>query len=131
MQDKQRKFSRLLGEFLIWIYTQPGYSVTLGEVFRPQFVQNRNVAEGKSDTRDSFHTKSLAVDLSLFIDGIYMIKTEDYRPLGEHWESLDQECVWGGRFGDNPDTLTIEGWDGGHFQLGGKDSIKYYQNKEV
>jgi hypothetical protein len=131
MQERQRKFSRLVGEFLVWIYTQPDYSVVLGEVFRPQYVQDKMVAEGKSETKDGFHPKCLAIDLKLFIAEIYMTKTEDYRILGEYWESLSPDCVWGGRFGDDPNTLSVEGWDGGHFQYGGKESVKYYQNKGV
>jgi len=118
VQDKQIEFSMLVGHFLSWIYLNQSWGVVLGEVYRPQFVQEKYFEEGKTKTKNSYHTKSLAIDLTLFIDGVYKDRTEDYRPLGEYWESLDPKCVWGGRFGDNPNTPEIEGWDGGHFQFG-------------
>ena len=56
----------------------------------------------------SYHYEHLALDLPLFdADGVYLTETEDYRFLGEYWESLDPECTWGGRFDD-----------GNHFSYG-------------
>jgi hypothetical protein len=31
---------------------------------------------------------------------MYQTRTDDYKELGEYWESLDQDCKWGGRWGD-------------------------------
>jgi len=39
-------------------------------------------------------------DFNLFKDGVFLQGTEDHRPLGEYWESLDPLCRWGGRFND-------------------------------
>lgn len=39
----------------------------------------------------------------------------EWDTLGRIGESLG--LTWGGRFGDNPGTVRIEGWDKGHFQL--------------
>ena len=50
--------------------------------------------------KDSLHYDSLAVDINLFKDGRYLTKTEDHKELGEFWESLHPDCVWGGRFDD-------------------------------
>jgi len=57
---------------------------------------------------NSMHYSHLAIDISLYDkDGKYLDKTEDHRFLGEFWESLDSECVWGGRWSD-----------GNHYQYG-------------
>lgn len=62
---------------------------------------------------NSLHYVGLAQDASLFKDGVYLDKSEDYKPLGDYWESLDPEHNrWGGNFHDengNPKP------DGDHF----------------
>lgn len=125
---RQERFMYLLGMFIIEAYKR-GYSLVGGELKRPDEMQALYIKSGKSKTSHSCHQDSVAVDISAFKNGMYLKASEDYRELGELWESLDMDCVWGGRFGDNPDTKESEGWDGNHFQLGGKESVKYY--KEV
>ncbi len=56
----------------------------------------------------SLHRLKLAIDLILFRDGKPCWNSDDYRELGEYWESLHPLCRWGGRF-RNP--------DGGHFSI--------------
>jgi len=71
----------------------------------------------------SLHTMRLACDLNLFIitheNGVEKIrqctKADEYRIFGEYWECLGGS--WGGRFGDDPETEEIEGWDACHFSL--------------
>jgi len=48
--------------------------------------------------KGSFHYKRLAIDLNLFIDGVYQRSTKAHRPLGEYWEVIGG--TWGGRFKD-------------------------------
>jgi hypothetical protein len=49
--------------------------------------------------RNSLHELGLAADFNLYNkDGRLLPRLEDYRPLGEYWESLDPDCRWGGRF---------------------------------
>ena len=50
--------------------------------------------------RNSGHMRKLAMDCSLFKDGVYLGSTEDHRSLGEWWEKQDPLCRWGGRFSD-------------------------------
>jgi hypothetical protein len=50
--------------------------------------------------RNSGHMRKLAIDLSLFKDGKYLIDTVAYTTLGEWWEKLDPLARWGGRFSD-------------------------------
>ena len=48
----------------------------------------------------SLHYLGLAKDINLYKNGVYLTKTEDYKPLGKFWKSLDNQCCWGGDFLD-------------------------------
>lgn len=100
---KQMTFARLLPRLLDYAY-EHGYSVTLGELWRPEWVAKANSKPGGVvGIANSLHCERLAVDLNLFKDGRFLMTNEDHRKLGEFWESLsteDYKCVWGGRFGD-------------------------------
>jgi hypothetical protein len=102
--DKQHQFSRMLPKLLQWCFDN-GYEVTVGEVLRGKKQAEANAAAGIG-IANSNHLRSLAIDLSLFKDGIYLDKSESYLPAGKYWESLGG--CWGGRF-HNP--------DGDHFSL--------------
>lgn len=116
LSGKQREFARMVGEFITWAYTQ-GYQLTLGEAYRTPEQQKIYMDTGKSKTILSKHLDRLAIDLNLWLNGKYVTDEEAYKPLGEYWESIGGR--WGGRFGDNPATEKIEGWDAGHFEYGG------------
>lgn len=122
--EKQREFPLMLAALITWA-DQHGYELTLGEAYRsdeqseinalgpvwrerladlissiPQFkdlaAKIRN--NQGSGIRTSLHGDRLAIDLNVFVNGVYQTQTEAYRPLGEKWESLGG--TWGGRFGD-------------------------------
>ena len=76
-----------------------GYQLTFGEAWRPPETAALYAQQGKG-IRNSLHIDKLALDLNLFKDGVYLSKTEDWRPLGEWWEKQNSLCRWGGRFGD-------------------------------
>lgn len=107
--EKQEAFARL-GASLIIAAFRMGYAVTLGEAYRTPEQAAWNVAHGKG-IKNSLHTQRLAIDLQLFKAGKYLDKSEDYKEMGEYWESLSTpglECAWGGRF-SKP--------DGNHFSV--------------
>jgi hypothetical protein len=109
--EQQKKFAMLLGKLLTWIYNHPsGFAVVIGEVKRTPEMQELYLKQGKTKVNHSKHQDSLAVDLALFIDGVYQTKSEDYVSLGAYWKSLDPGCVWGG------DWKSFH--DGNHFQYG-------------
>lgn len=85
---------------------------------RTQQEQAMLVAKGASKKIDSKHLEGLAKDYCFLADlkddGKINFDIEKYRALGEFWESIGGR--WGGRFGDNPTTPQIEGWDAGHFE---------------
>ena len=104
--DRQRRFTELVGRFILWCYDS-GYELTFGECYRTPEQAALNVASGKG-IANSLHTKRLAIDLNLFVNGEYQTQTEAYKPLGDYWKTLDPETRWGGDF-SKP--------DGNHFSL--------------
>jgi hypothetical protein len=99
--QKQQLFSKLLVQLIEHAY-KSGYSITMGEAWRPQSTASYYASVGKG-IKNSLHTQRLAIDLNLFKGDKYLTKSNDYKPLGEFWESLSGEnyqCCWGGRFGD-------------------------------
>ena len=105
LRDKQVQFAKDLA-LLIQKAFELGYEVTLGEVKRDQRIADLNAAAGKGISK-SLHLVSLAVDLNLFANDIYLSSTEHHLPLGEWWEKLGPEHFWGGRFND-----------GNHYSIG-------------
>jgi hypothetical protein len=106
--DKQRLFMRLLGEFLVWIYQQPGLALAGGQLLRTQAEANANAASG-AGISNSLHLKALAIDLSLFVNGVYQKDSAAYQKLGDKWKSMHELCRWGGDFKTRP--------DGNHFSI--------------
>ena len=98
----QRKFTKMVALLILYAYER-GYELTWGEAYRTPEQAKLNAAKG-SGIANSLHCDRLAVDFNLFKDGKYLTKTEDYRELGEFWESIGG--AWGGRFND-----------GNHFSL--------------
>lgn len=90
--QKQELFARLIAEHIVWLYAQ-GYQVRCGDFY----AIPRLPLEHK---KNSQHYLKQAADLNLFQAGNFLDKTEDHQASGEHWESLDPLCRWGGRYGD-------------------------------
>lgn len=84
--QKQEEFARCLARFLAWIFAQ-GWSVRLGEVYRPPFTAAEYARKGKG-IKNSVHTKKLAVDLYLVKDGKVTWNNADYEPLAKQWISM-------------------------------------------
>lgn len=98
LSEKQRKFARMVGILIDWAYSH-GYELTLGDAYRD--------ARCPYGSEVSLHKIRLAIDLNLYIDGIYQKSTEAHRPLGEFWQSIGGE--WGGK---------DDRHDGNHYSLG-------------
>ena len=104
--QKQRKFTRMVANLIVWAYDQ-GYELTLGEAWRTPEQAALNAKSGKGIV-NSLHGDRLALDLNLFKNGVFLTTTEDHRQLGEFWESIGG--TWGGRFNDgNHYSLEHEG----------------------
>lgn len=105
LSEKQQVFTALVAQ-LINFAGDHGMRLTFGEAYRTPEQAGLNASKG-TGISNSLHSQRLAVDFNLFIDGVYKTRTEDYRALGEYWESIGGS--WGGRFKNNP--------DGNHFSL--------------
>jgi len=130
--QKQFRFSKMIGELLVWLYEQ-GYSVQKGDSWRSTdrlyvpggeegFEDDEKYSyqellfyNKKSKVLNSKHNDRLAEDLLIWKNWKQLTK-EEYRPIGEHWESMGGR--WGGRFGIAKENYAIEiGWDSQHFEL--------------
>lgn len=115
LQQKQARFSVLVAR-LILKAEEFGYEVSLGEAWRSLEVANfqtKKYADQGKGIVESLHRVRLAIDINLFIKatGQYLSRSEDYRRLGEWWESQSDgqiRCTWGGRF---------RRADGNHFSI--------------
>lgn len=105
LRAQQAEFVLMVADLIQWTFNQPGYELSFGEAYRTPEQAALNAAKGTGIT-NSLHTKRLAIDFNLFINGIFQTGTEAYRPLGEHWKSKGGS--WGGDF-SRP--------DGNHFSL--------------
>ena len=95
LRQRQSKFVQMIS-LLILYANEAGYELTFGDAY---------ATDGHK--RGSFHYRRLALDLNLFIGGVYQRSTEAHRSLGEFWESIGG--TWGGRFKTN---------DGNHYSYG-------------
>jgi hypothetical protein len=134
LSQKQQRHAEYVAELVLFA-VNAGYRVAFGEAARSNEQAEINaigfegrsrlavlihtyfprladcvVDNGKANgVRNSLHQLGLAVDLKLFKDGVYLSRSEDYKPLGEYWEGLAPDCRWGGRFLPSP--------DGDHFSI--------------
>ena len=105
--DKQAEFARCIARLIE--YAVPlGYQLTFGDAYRDPRVPYGHPK--------SCHRFRLALDLNLYIDGIYV--TDSAHPawveLGNFWESLDSRARWGGKGSLHPEGLVH---DGNHFSF--------------
>jgi len=83
---------------LIQYIASCGYKCVEGEFLRTP-EQAEIYAKRGVGIKNSLHCKKLASDILLFTqDDKYLTDTKDYLKFGEYWESLDPDCIWGGRF---------------------------------
>lgn len=97
LSDKQRRFARMVARLIDKAHDL-GMEVTLGDAYRDPRVFGAVGVKGPYGHSKSAHKQRMAIDLNLFVDGVYVATTEAHRSLGEWWES--QGGTWGGRFGD-------------------------------
>jgi hypothetical protein len=109
LREKQSRFAVLVAQ-LILEAQRLGYQVTFGEAYRSPEEAARLAHAGLGIAR-SLHTDRLAIDLNLFVDGVYQTATSAYGELGAWWEAQSDDevvCAWGGRFARA---------DGNHFSI--------------
>ncbi len=132
LKEKQFQFTKIVGEFLVWLYQQ-GFQCRFGDAWRSTdklcvpggnegFEDDNKYSyqellfyNRKSKVTYSKHNDRLAIDLLISKNG-KKLTNEEYRIVGEKWESLGGK--WGGRFGIKKEEQNIKiGWDAEHFEL--------------
>jgi len=95
LSEHQRQFSRMVGLLLVYL---PILSEREGKKFEVAIADAQSKPEyGVHSIKPlSFHFKKLAIDLDLFIDGVYQETSEAHKPLGDFWKFLGG--TWGGDF---------------------------------
>jgi hypothetical protein len=91
LREARCRFSYLLAEKLLPKIRELGFEYNFDEVMQHQ---------EKGHKVGSLHYSGCAADINIYKNGEYQYLTETHRPLGEYWESLDENCKWGGRWGD-------------------------------
>src|SRR6185295_3736121 len=99
LTDQQRLFTQFIGILIQYAYAC-GYGLTFGDAYRDPL---------QTAFSKTLHAKRLAVDFNLFKDGQYLVKSDDYKFLGDFWKALNPLCCWGGDFKPVP--------DGNHFSM--------------
>lgn len=97
LEEKQMIFSKNISALFAKICSTPGYSFTFGEAYRTPEQAEIYAKEGKGIV-NSLHCKRLALDINLFLGGVYHIDYGDYKIFGEYWKSLHPFNRWGGDF---------------------------------
>ena len=122
LREKQSIFALNIAKLIIKAY-EIGYEITFGEALRTNdqqilYFEGLSLLKTGSDihfvkvkpaskTMFSKHLDKLAIDLNIFVDGVWKKDAESYRPLAEYWKSLHEDNVCGYDWG----------WDLNHFQM--------------
>ena len=99
LREQRCLFTRLICEFGVWIFQQPGHEVAFGEVVRSLEQASANAKAG-TGISNSLHLLGLAVDFNLYIGGSYQTDSAAHARLGEKWKSMHPLNRWGGDFRD-------------------------------
>ena len=112
LSDIQWEFLRHVSALIVFADLK-GFKLTGGELKRTMLQQRQYLREGKSETLNSDHLVSLAIDFNLFFDYdndgdkdyLGAKGAEVAKELGEYWKFLHPDNYWGGDWG----------WDSPHF----------------
>lgn len=124
LRERQSIFIQNVAKLIQYAFAN-GIELTAGEMLRTQEQQAIYVKTGRSKTMNSRHLIKLAVDFYFFVGGKMLFQDkakyiEDVmiiKKLGDYWESLHPDNVWGSDW-DRDDNLTEETFrDPYHFEM--------------
>ncbi len=101
---KQELFAECLARLILFAASHPGWKIRIGEGLVShtfERCQAQTATKLKSlHLKTGGHFKSLAMDLNLFIDGVWIKDGghSAWKILGDYWKSLHGLCRWGGDF---------------------------------
>jgi hypothetical protein len=101
LRSLQSLLVKSLGYLIRYAYER-GYELTLGEAYvqTPRKARDGTFVQDGVHMPSSLHYTRLAIDLNLFIRGVYITRSDDmaWIDLGSFWKALDPACTWGGDF---------------------------------
>ncbi len=97
LNQKQARFTYKIAQLIVWAKEELGVGLIGAELFRTKEQAQIYADQGKG-IKNSVHTKKLALDMFVFKNGKLSWDTEDYRPIGEKWKTMDPDARWGGDF---------------------------------
>lgn len=96
LNKKQARFTYKMAQLIVWAKEEMGIDVFGEELWRtPEMAEI--YAERGTGIKNSVHRKKLALDIKILRDGKLIWDGDEYRILGEKWESMDEDARWGGR----------------------------------
>lgn len=107
LREKQVIFLKNVAKLIEYANSIPGYEITGGELYRTAEQQAMYLAKGLSKTKYSKHQDRCAIDLNVFINGVYRTDKSAFEPLAKFWKSLNANNVSGYEWN----------WDYNHFQM--------------
>lgn len=110
----QEFFARDFSKLLRYIFDQD-CEVRIGEVWRPQEMQELYVRTGRSKTHNSQHTQKMAADLYITQHG-NLVTREKMQEFGKYWESLGPLNRWGGSWRGKVESGASHFIDEPHFE---------------
>lgn len=113
LSEKQRRFTRSLPLLIQYINSQPGHEAVAGELERRAAEAELNARQGDGIS-NSLHKIRLAIDVHLFVDGVYQQTTEAHARFGAFWKALGPDHRWGGDFKDKSGRPKP---DGNHYSI--------------
>ena len=101
LSDQQAIFTKHVIN-LIDFLNSLDWKVVIGEVWRREITQKWLLEKGWTKTLDSDHLYKLAVDLFVWIEGIFLNNQEENREImksaGDYWKELHPKNYWGGDY---------------------------------
>lgn len=92
LSDQQSIFTRNLVETVYYLTDTLGWKVVIGEVWRREVTQKWLWKKGWTKTLDSDHLYKLAVDLFVWIEGIFLDNQTENKEVmksaGDYWKRL-------------------------------------------
>lgn len=107
LRPKQVMFLRNVAKLIEYSTTLPNLELTAGEMWRTAEQQAIYFSKGLSKVRRSKHQDRLAVDLNVFINGVYRTDKEAFKDLAKFWKELNPNNVSGYDWD----------WDYNHFEM--------------
>ena len=94
LSERQQIFARNVARLILYM-AESNYACTFGETYRTPEQAALNAKKGIG-IANSLHCKRLAIDLNLFLDGVYLTGGGHYKQFGTYWVSLHPANRYGG-----------------------------------